>query len=82
VSNLDNLYRDFFAQNPKDLEAKNRCFKELYNILESSVFKFYDLFVESQANQIKCDKLQETFIQLDKVFGHEQSEDEDKQVLD
>lgn len=48
VSNLDTLYRDFFSTASKDqsLEVKNRCFKELYNILESSVFKFYELFVD------------------------------------
>lgn len=49
VNNLDNIYREFFIQAQsvgisEQIEMKNRCFKDLYNILEESVYKFYELF--------------------------------------
>ncbi len=57
---LDSLYRDFFADNLKLpaglsasdkhcalLEHKNRNFKDLHNLIEESILKFYDLYVEA-----------------------------------
>jgi hypothetical protein len=71
VNNLDSIYRDFFIQGypnsgsgfslQEQIEIKNRCFKDLYNILEESVFKFYEIFTMSLSNQMKNEKLEETF---------------------
>jgi len=43
------------------MELKNRCFKDMYNILEDAVYKFYDLFTTSLATSLKNEKLEETF---------------------
>jgi len=57
---LDCLYREFFSENLKLpaglsaadkhtalLEHKNRNYKDLYNLIEESILKFYDLYVEA-----------------------------------
>lgn len=75
---LDSLYRDFFADNlklpaglsPSDkhtalLEHKNRSFKDLYNLIEESILKFYDLYVEALSLKMKNVRLEETFQQLE-----------------
>ena len=64
MSVLDTLYRDFFKQQypqEKSVEVKNRCFKDLYNMIEESVVKFYELYVECAATHQKNLKLEETF---------------------
>jgi hypothetical protein len=72
---LENLYKDFFKDNNKSLssgltqaekhtsmiETKNRIFKELYTMIEESVIKFYELYVEAQGLKMKNMRLEETF---------------------
>jgi hypothetical protein len=57
---LESLYRDFFkssissmTQGERLIEVKNRCFKDLYNIIEESIVKFYELYVDSMATKQK-----------------------------
>lgn len=40
-------------------------------MLEDSILKFYDIFVKYKASELKNQKLEETFIQLDTVFSNE-----------
>ena len=60
VSTLDSLYKEYFSEgsklppgmtqserNASILEIKNRNFKDLYNIIEESILKIYDLYVEA-----------------------------------
>eukprot|EP00347_Sterkiella_histriomuscorum_P009079 403342596 len=89
VNLLDIIYKDFFqsqtsgySASQDQIEQKNRCFKDVYNMLEDSVLKFYDIFVKYRASELKNQKLEETFIQLDTVFSNDQTENEDNKVLD
>jgi hypothetical protein len=43
------------------MEAKTRGFKDLYNIVEESVLKSYELYVELQSLKLKNIKLEDTF---------------------
>ena len=43
------------------IENKNRHFKELYSLIEESVLKFYELYVEAQGYKMKNVRLEETF---------------------
>lgn len=53
VGSLDNIYTEYFSSD-KNLNSvvgfekimlnKNRCFKDLYNILEESMIKFFEIF--------------------------------------
>ena len=43
------------------MEHKSRCFKDLFNLIEDSTFKFYDLYVTHQATLAKNEKLEGTF---------------------
>ena len=72
---MDSLYRDYFSDNLKLsvaglsasdkhtalLEHKTRNFKDLYNLIEESILKFYDLYVEAQTLKMKNVRLEETF---------------------
>lgn len=76
VNTLDSLYRDFFNSTVVDpsrsqsvVEVKNRCFKDLYNLIEESVVKFYEIYTECQSLSLKNVKLEETFHQLEQVFS-------------
>jgi hypothetical protein len=40
---------------------KNRIFKDLYNIFEESIVRFYELYVDCLATKMKNQKLEETF---------------------
>lgn len=61
-------------------------------MLEESVVKFYELYVDCQATKLKNLKLEETFTQLDHVFSNQnnnggdqsltQSDFDDGQVTD
>ncbi len=75
VNSLETLYRDFFKPNSDQIEVKNRCFKDLYNMIEESVLKFYELHVECTATKQKNMKLEETFQQLDQVFSQGNAND-------
>lgn len=50
VNNLDHIYREYFSHTfsstagSEQTEYKNRLFKDLYNIIEDSVYKFYEIF--------------------------------------
>lgn len=68
---VDVIYRDFFVQGSlmQQVEAKNRCFKDLYNILEESIAKFHNLFLAFNTSKDKITKYEETFRQLDTVFS-------------
>jgi hypothetical protein len=74
VNTLDGLYKEYFTENLKMppgltqseknaalIEHKNRNFKDLYNLIEESMMKFYDLYVEAQSLKMKNVKLEETF---------------------
>jgi len=41
----------------------------LYNLIEDSVVKFYEIYTECQSLQLKNIKLEETFHQLEQVFS-------------
>ncbi len=75
---MDSLYREFFSdilklpaglsvtdKHSALLEHKNRNFKDLYNLIEESILKFYDLYVEAQTLKMKNVRLEETFQQLE-----------------
>jgi hypothetical protein len=52
VNNLESLYRDFFNSQSTQggiIEIKNRCFKELYGLVEESIMKVYELFTDCQS---------------------------------
>ena len=73
MSSLDSLYKEFFS-NPnqtsnQQIELKNRCFKDLYNLIEDCTFKFYDLYVSYNSTTAKNEKLESTFQQLEQVFS-------------
>lgn len=42
---MESLYREFFKNN----EIKDRCFKDLYNAMEASASKFFELYSECLA---------------------------------
>jgi hypothetical protein len=57
VNSLEALYREFFKtqhqhggyndKQESSLEGnKSRCFKDLYNMIEESTIKFYELYVD------------------------------------
>jgi hypothetical protein len=43
------------------MELKNRAFKDLYNMLEDAVYKFYELHVKCQVTEQKNQTLEQTF---------------------
>ncbi len=61
VNHLDTLYSDYFKspshfpgttpleKQSAQLELKNRCFKDLYNLVEESVTKVFELYLDYQA---------------------------------
>ncbi len=59
---LDTLYSQFFKSDSGDsIDAKNRCFKRLYNLFEENITKFHDLFVANTSFKLKIAKFEETF---------------------
>lgn len=51
--------------------------------MEEAVVKFYDIFVKSKTLELKNQKLEETFLQLDSVFSHDAPDSVgDQRVLD
>jgi hypothetical protein len=84
ISLLDDIYKDFFKSSKSVgqselVEAKNRSFKDLFNMMEDAVVKFYEIFVKCKAQELKNQKLEETFLQLDSVFSHQSPESNDDQ---
>ncbi len=69
INSLDKIYREYFTQSLSTrvaaqdvIDAKNRNFKDLYNLIEDSILIFYEIFVKYQATEIKNAKLEETFV--------------------
>ena len=52
-------------------QIQERCFKELYNVIEESASKFHEIFIQYHSLQAKNQKFNETFSQLDRVFSQE-----------
>jgi predicted peroxiredoxin len=69
VNVLETLYRDYFKASDNQQEVRNRCFKHLYNLIEESATKCFELYVDAQAAKCKTARLEDTIHQLELVFS-------------